>query len=153
MLQSAYGLVSESALRLGRYADAEKAARRQLELPLSPFADPNFDRSERQVQLALALAYQGKTAEARSVLAPALQYYAGEKKAGAGDTFFYRDYADALLASAVAQEPDAAGRAARHDALAAAEAELRLASAEARQLSSYRDLSRRVAEARADGGG
>jgi hypothetical protein len=152
VMQAALGIVADSALRLERYADAEKAARRRLELPLNPFADPKLDKSQRQVQLALALAYQGKTAEARSVLAPALEYYSGEKKAGAGDTFFYKDFAEALLASAVAQEPDAAGRAARREALAMADAELRLATVEARQLEGYRGLARRIAEARSAGG-
>jgi hypothetical protein len=83
------------------------------------------------------------------VLAPALAYYAGEKKAGAKDTYFRLAYAEVLLASALAQPQDAAGRAARQRALAEADEELAGASAEARQLSPTRVLSSVIDSARA----
>jgi hypothetical protein len=152
VLQLALGTVSESALRLGRYSDAEAAARRRLELPLNPFGDASADKAYRQVQLALALAYQGRGDQARTVIAPALEYYAGEKKAGAKDTNFRLDYAEALLASALSQAPDAPGRAARQRALAEADAELAGASAEVRQLSETRVIASRIESARASSG-
>ncbi|NJD33112.1 MAG: hypothetical protein FIB04_14635 [Gammaproteobacteria bacterium] len=152
VLQTALGIISASALVLERYPDAEKAARRRLELPVNPFDNPFADKAQRQVQLALALAYQGRAAEARTVLAPALEFYEREKKAGAQDTLFRRDYAEALLASALSQEPDAAGHAARKRALDAAAAELNGASTEARQLSAYRQIAARIAEARTPAG-
>ena len=152
VLQLALGVVSDSALRLEHYADAEAAARKRLALPLNPFDNPVADKANRQVKLALALAYQGRGDEARTVVAPALEYYTGEKKAGAKDTYFRLAYAEALLASALAQPPDAAGRAARLRALAEANDELAGASAEARQLSTTRVLSSDIDAARAASG-
>ncbi|MFO1406116.1 MAG: hypothetical protein U1F08_01150 [Steroidobacteraceae bacterium] len=152
MAQLGSGLVSEAAWRLGRCDDAERAARRRLDLPKNPFMNPLDDQSERQTQLALALACQGRGAEARQVLAPALAYYATESKAGANDTFFNADHASALLAEAMSQSSDAAGRAQALRSLAAAEAALNRSTAEARQLSNYRYLASRIAEARAAAG-
>ena len=151
-LQAALGIVSESALQLGRYGDAEAAARTRLPLPLTFLGDPSADKANRQVQLALALAYQGRGSEARDALAPALEYYGREKKAGAAGTSFRLDYAYALLASALAQDSDAAGRAARQRALAAAESELAGASDEVRKLYRARDISARIASARSTPG-
>jgi hypothetical protein len=148
LLQIALGIVSESALRLERYADAEAAARRRLTMPLNPFGNHLVDRARREVQLASALAYQGRGAEAQTILAPALEYYVREKKAGAGSTSYRLDYSEALLASALAQSPDAAGRAARQRALAEAESELAGASAEAQQLYDARAMVARIAAAR-----
>ncbi len=152
LLQLAYGMVSESALQVERYADAETAARKRLALPLNPFDNPDSDRSQRQVQLALALAYQGRVAEARTELAPALAFYDREKRAGAKDTYFRRDYAEALLASALSQENDAAGRAARQQALNAAAAEIHDAPAEVQALAPMRELAGRIAAAPASTG-
>ena len=121
-------------------------------MPLNPFDNPLADKANRQVKLALALAYQGRADEARPVVAPALEYYAGEKKAGAKDTGFRISYAQALLASALAQPPDAAGRAARLRALAEADDELAGASAEARELSMMRVISSDIDSARAASG-
>jgi hypothetical protein len=152
VLQFALGTVTESAMRLGRYADAEAAARKRLALPPNPFGNPLADTAYRQVKLALALAYQGRGPEALTTLAPALEYYTGEKKAGAKDTYVRLEYAEALLASALAQPQDAAGRAARLRALAEADAELAGASAEVRQLSETRVISSRIDSARATSG-
>jgi hypothetical protein len=152
VLQLALGVVSDSALRLERYGEAEEAARKRMALPLNPFDNPLADKAYRQVQLALALAYQGRADEARPVVAPALEYYAGEKKAGAKDTGFRISYAQALLASALSQPPDAAGRAARLRALAEADDELAGASAEARDLSVMRVISSQIDSARASSG-
>jgi hypothetical protein len=152
LLQIAYSNVSEPALQIGRYADAESAARKRLALPVNPFDNPDSDRSQRQVQLALALAGQGRAGEARTVLAPALGYYDREKQAGAKDTYFRHDYAEALLASALSQEPDATGRAARQKALKAAAAEIDDAPLQVRELTPMRELYARIAAARASNG-
>jgi hypothetical protein len=147
LLQGTLAIVCESALRLGRHAEAEAAARKRLELRSPPFADPFADRARRQSLLALAIAQQGRSAEARTVLAPALEYYAREKKAGARDTEFRQYYAEALYAQALAQEPDAAGRQVRQRALAEAASVLGSASSQAQRLSPFRDLSSRIAAA------
>src|SRR6185369_15532097 len=85
-LQNALGVVSKAALRLGRYAEAEAAARRRMAMPPlsgSSGNDPRKDMFQRRVLLAHAIAKQGRGAEAQTVLAPALDYYDREKKAGA----------------------------------------------------------------------
>jgi tetratricopeptide (TPR) repeat protein len=149
VLQSALGMVSEAALRLGRYSDAETAARRRLAFPPSPLSDdPLEDMSRRRVLLALAIAKQGRSAEAQTVLAPAREYYRHEKLANATGMLFRRDYAEALYVSALAQGSDPAGRAARQQALAQATEVLAGASAEARQAVEIRELADWIAEAR-----
>jgi len=142
------GIVGAAAIRLGRYEDAEAAARRHLALPPSAFGDPASHAAREQVHLAHALAAQGKDAEAAQVLAPALGDYQDRKQAGATGTSFRLDYAEALYVSTLIQAPDPAGRAARRQALDAAAAELSTASAEVRQLREARELARWIAEAR-----
>ena len=148
-LQWALGIVTEAALRLGRDADAEAAARRRMELPLSVLSSPVADKARRQTLLALAVAQQGRGAEAQGILAPALEYYARERKAGAGGTTFRLEYAEALYASALAQGADSAGRAARQRDLAAGAELLAGVSPEVQQLSLTRELAARIAAARA----
>jgi hypothetical protein len=143
------GVVTEAALRLGRNVDAEVAARRRLELPLSVLSSPVADKARRQALLALAVAKQGRGAEAQGILAPALEYYARERKDGAGGTTFRLDYAEALYASALAQGADSAGRAAKQRDLAAGAELLAGASPEVQQLSLTRELAARIAAARA----
>ena len=149
ILPSALGVAVESALRLGRCQEAEALARKRLDLPKNPFMNPLDDTATRQVQMAFALACLGRGDEARSTIAPAIEYYARNAKAGANDTFFNADHATALLALALAQPADAAGHAERRRLLAAAESSLNRSSTEARQLERYRFLGRRIAEASA----
>jgi hypothetical protein len=152
-LQDLLGTETEAALRLGRYSEAEATARRAIAMPRSSFAgDPLRGLSTRQVQLAYAIAMQSRGPEAQAELTPALEFYGSERKAGARTTSFRLEYAAALVASALTQSPDAAGRAARQRALAEAEAELAGASAEVRQLSDSRVLAARIAAARASSG-
>ena len=152
-LQDLLGTETEAALRLGRYSEAEATARRAIAMPRSSFVgDPLRGLSTRQVQLAYAIAMQGRGPEAQAELTPALEFYGAEKKAGARTTSFRLEYAAALVASALAQPPDAAGRAARRRALAEADAELAGASAEVRQLSDARVLAARIAAARTSSG-
>jgi hypothetical protein len=153
ILQALLGTVTEAARHLDRYAEAEAAARRGIAMPRSSFVgDPLRGLSTRQVQLAYAIAMQGRGPEAQAELTPALEFYSSEKKAGARTAGFRLEYAAALVASALAQPPDAAGRAARRRALAEADAELAGASAEVRQLSDARVLAARIAAARASSG-
>ena len=152
-LQTALGVVTEAALRLGRYAEAEVAARRGMAMPPSSFGnDPLRGMSKRRVQLAHAIARQGRGPEARTELTPALEYYGGEQKAGAKNTTFRLDYAEALYASALTPGSDAAGRAARERALTEAAGLLSGASAQVQQFAATRELSGRIAAARSDSG-
>jgi hypothetical protein len=152
-LQDLLGTETEAALRLGRYADAEATARRAIAMPSSSFGgDPLRGLSRRQVQLARALARQGRGPEALIELAPALEYYVGEQKAGARNTNFRLEYAEALYASALARGADAAGRAARQRDLAEGAELLAGASAEVQRLTTTRELAERIAAARASSG-
>jgi hypothetical protein len=100
------------------------------------------------VLLAHAIAKQGRGAEAQTVLAPALEYYGRELRAGAIGTDFRLDYAGALYVSALAQGSDPAKRATREQALAKADELLSGASAEVRQLVVTRELSGWIGAAR-----
>ena len=143
------GMVAESALRLGRYEQAEAATRRRFDLPPSTFGDPVEDKARQQLQLAHSLARQGKGAEARDALAPAMEHYRAMKAAGASGTDFRLRYAEALLVSGLAQEADPAGRIARQQALVEAAAEVAAASDEVRQLRGTRELSEWIGAAKA----
>ena len=133
---------AQAALRLGRYAEAEAASRERLAVPpnLNADADPQDEKSRATVVLAHAIAAQGRGAEALELLAPVLDGYRAEQKAGASGTNFQRDLAYALFVEAIAQPMDATGRARRNAALATAQREFDALSSEARQLSDVRDL-------------
>jgi hypothetical protein len=150
-LQNALGVVSRAALRLGRYAEAEAAARRRMAMPPmsgSSGDDPRKDMFKRRVPLAHAIAKQGRGAEAQTVLAPALAYYDREQKAGAIGTDFRLAYAEALYVNALAQGTDAAGLATRERALARSAELISGASAEVQRLVATRELSGWIASAR-----
>jgi hypothetical protein len=140
---------AESALRVNRHQQAEVAARRRLDLPPSVFGDPVEDKARQQLQLAHALARQGRGAEAREALAPAMDHYRAMRVAGASGTDFRLRHAQALIVSALAQEDDPAGRNARQQALSGAAAELASVSDEVRQLRGTRELSTWIATAQA----
>ncbi|HZV24468.1 MAG TPA: hypothetical protein VFF93_11955 [Luteimonas sp.] len=137
-----------AALRLGRYPQAEALARRWLALPPNPRSedDPKERTSAAAAVLANALAVQGHTDEARTILQPALAYYQQEQQAGASGTTFRSDYAYALYVSALTLDSDPARRAAALDAAATL---VQGASAEAQALSDMRELSGLIATARA----
>jgi hypothetical protein len=149
LLQGSLGIMGAADLRLGRNEETEAAARRRLTLPPNSFSDPADQRARQQVMLAHALAKQGRGAEAREALAPALAHYRAEQKAGAAGTTFRYQYATALYVDAIAQGADAAGRQARQQALADASEQLTQMSAEARQLTTAQELERWIAAARA----
>jgi len=150
-MQWAYEIESQAALRLGRYEEAEAAARRRLELPLTPFDDPDEGHARRQVQLAHAIAKQGRGSEALAVVEPALEYCRREMLAGASGADFRGVCAEVLYVSAISQGSDAAGRRARKQALDEASELLSGASAELRQLVSARELMGWIASARPAG--
>jgi tetratricopeptide (TPR) repeat protein len=142
------GALTDAAIQLSKFPEAEAAARRRLALPASSFGDIVRERADRQQQLAFALAKLGRTTEAREALEPALEYFRERRAAGSAGTRFQLEFAQALYVSAIAQEYDAAGRRVRQQALAAATTELDGLSEEARQLLAARMLRERIAAAR-----
>jgi hypothetical protein len=142
------GALTDAAIQLSRFPEAEAAARRRMALPDSSFGDVVREKADRHLRLAFALAMLGRTTEAREVLEPALEYFRERRAAGSAGTQFHLEYAEALYVSAIAQEADDAGRRARQQALAAATTELDRLSDEARQLLAARMLRERIAAAR-----
>jgi hypothetical protein len=138
----------DAAIQLSQYAEAEALARRRIALPDAAFGDVVRERADREQQLALALAKLGRRGEAREVLEPALEHLRKRRADGEKGTEFQLSFAEALYASAIAQEDDAAGRRARKQALEAATAELDGLSDEARQLYASRLLRDWIAQAR-----
>jgi len=137
--------VSESATRLGRYAEAEAAVRRHDALPPSMSGDIEMHKALRQVELARALEGQGRRAEAKATLAPALAVFRERTRSGAMGLDLRRSYAQALYVEAMLQDDDAAGRRIREQSLAEASAVLAGTSAEAREMRSMRELSAEIA--------
>jgi tetratricopeptide (TPR) repeat protein len=142
------GALSDAAIQLSRFPEAEAVARRRMALPDSAFGDVVRERADRHLRLAFALAKLGRNAEAREALEPALEYFRAREATGSAGTNFHLDYAEALYVSAIAQEDDDAGRRARQQALAAATTELDGLSDEARQLLAARMLRERIAAGR-----
>jgi hypothetical protein len=142
------GALSEAAIRLSRFPEAEAAARRRMALPDSAFGDVVRERTDRHLRLAFALAKLGRSTEAREVLEPALEHFSERRAAGGAGTNFHLEYAEALYVGAIAQEDDPAGRSERQARLAAATTELEALSDEARQLREARLLRERIAAAR-----
>ncbi|HJP98987.1 MAG TPA: hypothetical protein VJ862_10525 [Rhodanobacteraceae bacterium] len=140
-----------AAAQLGRYAEAEKIARARLDEPFSingAYTDPLIGQSQARSILALAIAMQGRKAEALKTLQPALAYYAGQQKAGATETRFRHDYAYALYVDAIAQPADAAGSKQRSADLAEAVKLIAGASPEAQRMAEFRYVSGLIAKAR-----
>ena len=153
MLRAALGTATLASIRTGRYAQAEALARRLADVP----PEPNNWKGEGEQQaarVATALAQavamqQGRVEEARGILQPALAYETEQFKAGAHNTTFRRDYAQALYVSAITQPADGDGQAKREADLAQAAQVIGGASAEAQKLSSLREVSDWIAAARA----
>jgi tetratricopeptide (TPR) repeat protein len=147
MLNGGLRTAATAALRLGHYPQAEALARRWLALPPNPRSedDPKQRSSAAAATLAIAVALQGRSDEARRILQPALAYYRQEQQAGANGTTFRGDYAYALYASALTMDSDPVQRKA---ALDAATALIQGASPEAQALSDMRQLSGLIASAR-----
>jgi len=102
----------------------------------------------RQVELARALEGQGRRAEAKATLAPALAVFRERTRSGAMGLDLRRSYAQALYVEAMLQDDDAAGRRIREQSLAEASAVLAGASAEAREMRTLCELSAEIAAAK-----
>jgi hypothetical protein len=138
-------------IRLGRYADAERAATERAGLPPNRFseADPEDDRSRARVMRAHAVAKQGRNDEARKLVQPEIEYYRRAQQHGGKGLSFQRDLAYALYVNAIAQPGDPAGRAKKDANLAEAAQLIAGLSSEARQLMELREISGLIAAARA----
>jgi tetratricopeptide (TPR) repeat protein len=146
---------ARAALNLGRYGDAEAAARALLSLHperegLSEcfyFTDQPDDVVWGQVLLAQAMAEQGRAAEALETLAPALAQYRDAQARGAAYVTFRQHFARALYAQALAEPADGAGAASARESLGQALALLQGLSDEARQLHDSQELLSWIAAA------
>ncbi|MCY7313744.1 MAG: hypothetical protein LH491_09010, partial [Pseudoxanthomonas sp.] len=140
-----------AALQLDRAVEAEAMIRQWQAIPADD-RSTNFDPRDLEARsstlLAHAIALQGRGEEARTALAPALAYYRQQQEDGAKGTSFRGDLAYALYVSALTRAP---GEKERMQQLAEAKRVLDGASAEARQLSDFRDLYGWIAAARSGG--
>ena len=137
---------ANAAIQLGRGAQAEKMARELLAHPPRQASelDLRIVTSRHRTQLAHALAMQGRNAEARTELAESLRFNRERQQAGESSIVFARDFAHALYVDALVSP---AGSAERSRALAEAGGLIAGTSAEARQTSDMRLLSRWIAAA------
>ena len=153
--RSALGLASTAAFHQGDFALAESTARRLREIPMNPNreGDPVADDAWNRVRLARAVARQGRGAEARTLLEPAMAYYRKEYAHGADDNEFLPAYAHALYACALAQADDAAGREQRQSLLDEADKALGGLTGGVGQYVDNLELAGWIAAARATPGG
>lgn len=141
--------VSSAALRLGHGAEAEAMIRQMQALPVDATSgEDNPEEIESRISrsLAHAVVLQGRTEEARKLLEPGLAYYRKQEQDGAKGTTFRRDFATALIVSALTHP---AGTPERTQALAQAQRLLDGASEEVQQLSEFRELNRWIPAAKA----
>jgi hypothetical protein len=150
ILRQALITQSIAQLRIGQYAEVEKASRERATLLPNPFggADPRDEISRAKVMQAHAVAMQGRRDEARQLVSPELQFLRAEQKQGAAGVSFQRDLAYALYVDAISQADDAAGRARRANGLAEAAKLIAGLAAEARQLIDVRYVNDFIAAAR-----
>ena len=151
-LQISFNVAAQAALQLGRYAQAEAAARQWLAIApnsVNSQTNPKPLVSRARCALAEAIVMQGRNEEAQKILQPAMAYYQQEQQAGAKGTTFRHDYAYALYVSAISQPGGANERKQREAALAEAARQIAGASAEAQKLADMRRVSDLVAKARA----
>jgi hypothetical protein len=146
-LRNTLATVTLSALRTGRYGEAEAAARERHALPPNPFSeqDPQDERSRAQVTLAHALAMQQRVDEARAITDSELPRYRTELKAGARGLTFAKDYSYALYVDALVR-PQADPR--RTSNLTEASRQLDALGDEANRLVDIRELRRWIDAAR-----
>jgi tetratricopeptide (TPR) repeat protein len=136
-----------AALKLGRFAEAETAARALLSLPILHaemvegilIPEPD-DLGWARVLLAQAQVGQGKLIEAQQTLEPALTLYREMQAQGITHITFRQRFARALYVQALAQPNDATGIAKRHELLAEAAQQFNELSDEARQLHDSKEL-------------
>jgi tetratricopeptide (TPR) repeat protein len=149
-LRGALSLVTETALRLGRYAEAESAARQHLEVPITGALaiDPEWLQAE-ETRIRLAHAIAGRDGQPRRWRCwnPNWCSTGTVGKRAAWSTRFVRSLAHALYVSAIAQPEDAAGQARRQAALAEATEVLASLTTEARQTTDIRVMAEWIAAA------
>jgi serine/threonine protein kinase len=136
-----------AALKLGRFTEAEQAARTLLSLPILHteiaegvlIPEPD-DLGWASVFLAQAQIEQGKSTEALQSIEPALKLYREMQVQGITHVTFRQRYARALYVQALAQPNDGGGIAKRRAALADAARQLDELSDEARQFHDSKEL-------------
>jgi tetratricopeptide (TPR) repeat protein len=144
---------AQAALRLGRFDDAETAARSLVSLsPEREEADLFDDEPDHafwgRVLLAQAAAGQNRKAEALKTIEPALAHYHAANAQGATHLSFCQHFARALYVQALAEPEDSGGKARRRDELDKAARVLQSISEEGRQLLNSRELLSRIDEGR-----
>lgn len=146
-LRRALAAAAIAEIRLGRYAEAEAVLQRWHAVPWEDSSGPDARNilARAAIFTAHALAMQGRKDEALALLQPELERYRGEQERGAAGVTFQRDLSYALYTSAIAQSDDAAGAAARADALAEATRLMAGMPAEARRLTRNRVLNEWIA--------
>jgi hypothetical protein len=139
-----------AAIKSGRYAEGETAARELVELPPDPvaFGDPEDDRALARTLLAHAIARQDRATEAREVLQPALDHCQRAQAGGAAGLTYRRDCAHALYVSSLTESDDPAGRARRDAAVSQAAGLIAGMSGEAHRLVDVRDVNDLIGAAR-----
>jgi len=151
VLRGTLNTASAAAIRLGHYAQAEALARKWQSVPRDPTSDsdPKERNSRNAALLAQASVMQDRIDEARSTQESALTYYRQEQQAGARGTSFRYDFAYALYVSALARPANVEGHAQRNADLAEAAKMIDGASAEARRMATFRELTNWISSARA----
>jgi tetratricopeptide (TPR) repeat protein len=152
VLRDSFSIAARAAVQLGRYPQAEAAARRWLALApgsVNSQTDPKPLEFRATYILAEAIAMQGRKDEARKILLPALAYYEQQQKAGDTDIDFRHDYAYALYVDSLSEPADAAGSEQRSADLTEAARLIAGASPEAQRMADYRYVSGLIAKARA----
>ncbi|HEX5123591.1 MAG TPA: hypothetical protein VFV97_10110, partial [Rhodanobacteraceae bacterium] len=150
ILRSNLDTAAIAGIRTGHYREAEAFAAQLKDIvPDSTNQDDPRQRAAHCDTLrAHAIAMQGRGEEALAIVASALEYYRDEAKNGAATTWFLHEYAYALTVSAIARTDMPAERAKRTAELDDAVRVLDGASAEAKRMASYRELSSLIARAR-----
>jgi serine/threonine protein kinase/tetratricopeptide (TPR) repeat protein len=150
-----------AAMRLDRFSEAETAGRAAAAAPQGSGwgeqdiygVNPETSRAFAQALLALALARQHKTGEARATVGPAVDVYRKWHKNGAEGVDFNHDFAFCLYVQAVACADDDASRGLRRTALEEAASLIAKLTHEAMALRDQRELREWIDAERAKSGG
>jgi hypothetical protein len=149
--QFAWSDAAHAALRLGRDAEAEKAARAALNAPLGDGFSMSLPATQAQAGALLALAQVrlGQAAAARGTIETALRTYRELRAQEADSVDFCHDFGFALYVQAVALAGDEAQRASRRAALDKAAQLLDGLTSEAKAMHDQRELMEWIAAERA----
>lgn len=151
LLRGALRTATRAALRTARYAEAESFAREYATLPVSSRRpeDPQDIAATNRVLLAHAIAEQGRTAEAHTLIEADLTRYRAEREQGAWGLTYQFEYAYALYVDALTYGNDASTRTARLDEAARM---LGALAGETQSLRHIRELAGWIAAARTRAG-